>query len=449
MGPPDHGQRRSQGHPRHLVGDWPGLRAFRNPTFRFLAAGLVALGALVVHVLDVLGALHNWTSTSGATVTADFNSWMASGKTILAGGSPYLAFGAGSNSAFVAGAAHQPYPPTFFLLISPWVVAPDALRYLSWLAVEELALVALVLVVWAGLGRPTRTEVALALALVLPFLPVRQNLFEGQANILTGALAAFAVLMWQRRRAAAGGVALAVSIAFKPTIAFTALFLGYRRAWSILGITAAALGVLVAATLVAGWGHLWGPFLALLGPLGRGSGFIANQSVNGVLLRAWRPEIAGEPIGALPTGFVAAWYSAEAVLAIVVLGGLRRLRLPEPELAWAQFGVVSVLFGLLQPLSWFHHQAGAVVLVLVVLRMANRGYLQAPILGALLGCWALVSLVAYPFHVAARPYGGAGLYDQPWLRVGTSSAFLGLLVATILVSWAQTRPREAPGVNPS
>ena len=427
----------------------PGLRAFRNPTFRFLAAAILALGALGVHAIDVIAALHNWSSTAGGAVTADFNSWMASGELIFSGGSPYQPFPPGGSTEFIAGAAHQPYPPTFFLLIAPWVVATESIRYPTWMLAEELALAGLLLVVWAGLGRPTRAEAAIALALVLPFLPVRQNLFEGQANVLTAALAALAVLLWQRRHKGLGGVALALAIAFKPTIAFAAMFLAYRRAWRLLAVTGGALVALVMATLLVGWGHHWGPFLAVLGPLGRGSAFIANQSVNGFLLRAWRPDLAGEPIGALPGGFVGAWYAAEAVLAIAVMGGLRRLRLPEPELTWAQFGVVGVLFGLLQPLSWFHHQAGAVVLILVVVRLVRRGYLRGGVVVALLGCWSLVTLVAYPVHVAARPYGGAGLYGQPLLRWGTSAAFAGLLLAVLLVAWAQPRPREGHTVGTS
>jgi hypothetical protein len=242
-------------------------------------------------------------------------------------------------------------------------------------------------------------------------------------------------------------VARALAVAFTPTIAFAALFLAYRRAWRLLAVTAAVLLGLVLATLLAGWGHLWGPFLGVLGPLGRGSAFIANQSVNGFLLRAWRPDLGGEPISPLPAGFVVAWYAAEAVLAIAVMAGLRRLRLPEREMAWVQFGVLSVLFGLLQPLSWFHHQAGAVVLVVVVVRLVRRGYLGGWRMVALLGCWGLVTLVAYPVHVAARPYGGEGLYGQPLLRWGTSAAFAGMLLAILLVAWAPRRDREGDGVG--
>jgi hypothetical protein len=420
----------------------PGLRAFRNAKFRLLAAGLAAAGALGVHLLDAVAALNNWSSTARAPVTADFNSWMASGRLLFAGASPYVPFAATSATDFIAGATHQPYPPTFFLLLTPWVLAPDALRYASWLGVQELALVTLLLATWSGLGRPSRAEAAVALALVLTFLPVRQNLFEGQANTITAALAAVAVVAWQRRRAAGGGAALALAVALKPTAGFAVLFFAYRRAARLLGALLAGLVILIAATLAAGWGRHWLPFVGLLGPLGRGTAFIANQGVNGVLLRAWRPDLAGEPITALPIAFRVAWYAAEAALALAVLAGLRRLRLPEPELAWTQFGVLAVLFGLLQPISWFHHQVGAAVLILVAVRLARLGYLRPVWAAVLLGCWALVSLAAYPIHLAARPLGGAGLYHAPLLRWGTSSAFLGFLVAVAVLAWLTGSPRR-------
>jgi hypothetical protein len=412
----------------------------RNPGFRFLVALVVLAVVLVRHLVDVVVALQNWATAPGAAVTADFNSWMQSGHTILGGGSPYQPLYVGGPGDLVAGALHQPYPPTFFILMAPWVVAPEWLRFASWLVVQEAALAAIFLAVWAGLGRPGRVEAAFAVSLVLLFLPVRQNLSEGQMNIVLTALVALTLLAWQHRRPIPAGFLLAVAIALKPTAALVLLYFVYRRAWKLLGATGGVLVGLVALTLLAGWGHLWLPFLQLLGPLGRGSAFIANQSVNGVLLRAWRPELNGEPIGPLPLWFQLLVYAADALLAIAVLAGLRRSRLQGPQLWWTEFAVVIVLLTLLQPLAWFHHFAAAVVAILVGVRLTATGQLRGRVLLGLLCAYALVTFVAYPIHLAARPLGGVELYDHPGLRWGTSVAFVGLVTGAILLSRA--RPRE-------
>lgn len=423
----------------------PGLRALRNPGFRFLAVLIVLVGVLIVHLIDVVAAWHNWTSTSGATVTADFNSWMQSGQVILGGGSPYQPLHPGGSEEFVAGASHQPYPPTFFILIAPWVVAPEWLRFTSWLLVQEVALAAIFAAVWFGLGRPGRVEAALAVALVLPFLPVRQNLFEGQLNVVITALAALALLAWQHRRPIPGGVLLGLAIALKPTAVLVLLYFAYRRASRLVVAAGGTVAILVGATFLAGWGHLWMPFLQLLGPLGRGSAFIANQSINGFVLRAWHPELSGEPIGPLPVSIQLWIYAADVVLAGVVLAGLRGLRLEGPRRWWTEFAVVLILLTLLQPLAWFHHHAAAVIAILVAVRLAATGGLPGRVIGGLLAAYGLVTFIAYPVHLAARPLGGAGLYANPALRWGTSAAFVGLVAAAVLLSKA--RPREGIGTG--
>ena len=423
----------------------PGLRVMRNSDFRFLVALVVLAAVVVAHLLDVVVAVHNWASTPGGTVTADFNSWMQSGHIILSGGSPYQPLHVGGPGDFVTGAPHLPYPPTFLMLLAPWVVAPEWLRFGSWLVVQEAALAAIFLAAWAGLGRPGRVEAAVAVSLVLPFLPVRQNLFEGQMNIVITALAALTMLAWQYRRPIPAGWLLAAAITLKPTAALILLYFVYRRAWKLLAATGVVSAGLVALTLLAGWGHFWLPFLQLLGPLGRGSAFIANQSVNGVLLRAWRPELNGEPIGPLPTGFQLLVYAADAVLAVAVLAGLRRSRLEGPQLWWTEFAVVIVLLTLLQPLAWFHHHAAAVVAILVGVRLTARGQLSSRVVLGLLGAYVLVTFVAYPVHLAARPLSGLELYDHPVLRWGTSVAFVGLVAGVMLLSRAQ--PREGTGTG--
>jgi hypothetical protein len=423
----------------------PGLRVVRSPGFRFLAVLIVLLGALSVHLIDVFAAWHNWTSTSGTTVTADFNSWMQSGHIILGGGSPYQPLHPGRSEEFIAGALHQPYPPTFFILMAPWVVAPEWLRFGSWLLLQEVALAAIFAAVWAGLGRPGRVEAALAVALVLPFLPVRQNLFEGQMNVVITALAALALLAWQNRRPIPGGVLLGLAIALKPTALLVLLYFAYRRAWRLVLATGGIAALLVAGTFLMGWGHLWVPFLQLLGPLGRGSAFIANQSVNGFILRAWRPELSGEPIDPLPVGIQLGIYAADLVLASVVLFGLRGLRLAGPRLWWTEFAVVLVLLTLVQPLAWFHHHAAAVIAIVVAVRLAATGALRGRVIAGLLAAYGLVTFIAYPVHLAARPMGGAGLYADPELRWATSAAFAGLVAAAVLLTRA--RPRDGMGVG--
>ena len=66
----------------------------------------------------------------------------------------------------------------------------------------------------------------------------------------------------------------------------------------------------------------------------------------------------------------------------------------------------------------------------------------------LLLAYGLVTFVAYPIHLAARPGGGVGLTHDPFLRVATSAAFLGLLVAVFTVSWGASVGRLVHSHDP-
>jgi hypothetical protein len=203
----------------------------------------------------------------------------------------------------------------------------------------------------------------------------------------------------------------------------------------------------VGLTLTVGWLPRWFEYQALMGPVGRGTAFIANQSINGVLLRAWRPDLSGQPIAPLPAGFYVAWAVAAAALVAGVTLAVRRLRIDGAERSWTVFAIVLLALPLVQPFAWFHHFAAGLVAVVVATRLVRRSLLPEVAAYGLLLAFVLVSFVAPAMHRAARPLGGGALHDHPLLWFGTSAGFLGVILALACLS--QARASQAPGVSNS
>jgi uncharacterized membrane protein YbaN (DUF454 family) len=408
------------------------LRALGNPAFRGFLSWLLVGAALVSHAFNLAGAAH------GYFESADFRTLMDAGRLIW-DGSGYAPLAVGGPEQFLTGARSEPYPPTFFLLMSPWIFASPAVRVAAWLLVQEAATAMVILLVYRGLGRPTRNEALLAIAMVLVFLPVRENLFEGQFGVILTLLMVGALLAQQRGRPVLWGIGLGIGIALKLTPVLVLPYFVWRRGYRLAASAIVTAVVAVGATLAVGWAARWPEYYAELGPLGRGTAFIANQSINGLLLRAWRPDYSGQPIPPLPLWLTLVWLALCAALVVAIVLMVHRLPLPSPERMWTEFAIVLVALPLVQPFAWLHHHAAAMVAIIVGIRLARRRLLGAWSAAGLVLAYLLVSFVAYPLHLIARPLGGVGLENNLALRWATSTTVAAALLA--LACMAQARPR--------
>ena len=401
-----------------------------------MAAILLALAA-VVQVKDLLGAY------ASMSQTGDWALLVGSARSAWHGLTPFWPPGVTGIQRLVQ--IRTPYPPTYYFLMWPWVQLPDNIARLLWLGLQEGSLGVLIAGVYAGIGRPGLVEGMTATALVVMLFPVRQAIFEGQLGVILAAMLVLTLLADRRGWQAAGGLALGLAVAIKITPVFVLPYFIWRRRWRLVAVSLVVPLGLVLLTLAFGWAPRWAEFPVIFLPLGRGTGFLANQGLNGIMLRLFHPALDSDPLLAdLPPLFHAAWLIVEAAfaaaLAVLVVRMLRareRGSLPSAEREWAAYAVVLLGVPLLQPYAWFHHLAAAGVAVIVVVRLATRGRL-APIPLTLMGIAYLGATVLFlPAYTAARGIPGAQLAGDPALQLGTSivgfSALLALGSAWALV----------------
>jgi alpha-1,2-mannosyltransferase len=420
----------------------PGLRAFESPGFRVVCAGLVCLGAAAGMALNALGALANYAGE------ADIHTLLVTTRRFWSGASTYLIPPAGAPDRFLTGPTSEPYPPTTFIALWPFSVMPETLARLLWLGLELGALALLVALVWRGIGRPSRAEGLLAAALVLTFLPVRETVFEGQFGIFLTLLTVAAALAWERGRAGLAGALLAAAIAIKLTPALLLLYLLGRGLWRVVAATLGwlALVILAGFPLAGRWVH----YLDLMQAIGRGTAFAGNQSLPGVVLRLFRPDLSGQPIPPPPAAVSALSVAAElgvlVALAAVVDAAVRRWRHrvltvhhPEPEVrrlaAWTELGLVLTVLPLIQPFAWFHHWASAVPAILVAARLARLGRLRTGPAVGLAVAYAL-ALATYPTYHLVRNVPGPELAGHPLQLALSCVFFAAVVVASVALARA-------------
>ncbi|MFY9613922.1 MAG: glycosyltransferase family 87 protein [Candidatus Dormiibacterota bacterium] len=437
MGPADDGVRGSQGHTRHLVARLhrvPGLRALANPRFQLIVA-LILLGtAAVIHLQVVLFA-------SGASF--DLHDIVGSARSMLAGQSPYQPMGVAPAGLSTFGPSHSNYPPTAYVLLTALAVASGPALDVAWLVLGELLVAGTVAMVYIGIGRPSLLEGVVVATLTLFFYPLLNDLFWGQFNQVTLFLVVAAVLAHQRARPILGGVALGLAVGLKLTPAALLLYFAWKRNWKLVAATLVTVAVMVGVTFLVGWGPRWAEYLSLVGPSSRGTAMYGNQTINGVLLRFWQPELNGFPIGALDPGVIVAWYAADALVLGLLLLSLRGAPAAGPLRTWTEVSLVLLALPLVQPVAWFHHHLFAVVAMVVGLRLVRARALPAAAVAALLLAYLMTTPAAVVLAVNAIPKA------TPYSITGVLASVLVVGPLIAIAALGRTRPPSAPARAPS
>ena len=356
---------------------------------------------------------------------------------------PYQGLPVAAPDASIFGPLHSNYPPTAYLLTGVLTLVGAPARDYLWIGFNELLLLATLVALYAGIGRPKAIEVVLVLTLALFTLPFSHNTYWGQINLFVLLMIVLAVLANQRGRPWLGGVALAAGIAIKVTPLALLPYFAWRRNWRLLAATALILVLLVGVTLALGWGPRWPEYFDFIGSSGRGTGFIDNQSLNGLLLRLWRPELSGYPIGPLPPAFLVVWYAADLVVLGFVVLALRGPRLSQPLKTWTEVAMILLVLPVLQPIAWFHHYVFALVAFVIAVRLARLRALPPLSIGGLALAYLLAAPVAALIEAPALATGGLRLAQFPVLRFGSSVTVVAALIAIGSLSRArllQSRP---------
>jgi alpha-1,2-mannosyltransferase len=339
-------------------------------------------------------------------------------------------------SDFVITSSSIDYPPTTLLLLWPWTVLPGSLRDASWLLLSQvLALAVIPVLVYRAIGRPSWTGLLLVGAALVTFLPIRQSASEGQLSVLLAALAVIALAAHERHRPVAGGMALGLAIALKLSPALLLPYFLWKRdyrlvLWSLV-VVAGVLGL----TLAVGWGPQWQPSLRIISATGAGSAFVANQSLNGFVLRACCPDLNGLPINSPPVVAAMAWRVSELALAGGLVLMLWRWRPVESLGLWLEYGIVLLALQVALPFAWFHHYAVGAILIVVVGRLVSLGRLGSGVMVSLGLAYLVVNLVAYPLNQFGRNLSADYIAGHAWVRFG-SSVTLYCVLLTIAAALA-------------
>lgn len=314
------------------------------------------------------------------------------------------------------------YPPFAGLVFYPLHFLPFPVVALCWQLGVVAALYGGAAIALKLLKQPDPRGAMAWTALAIWFEPAR-HLFElGQV----GALLMVAVL-WavSSRRWWVSGVLLGVATGMKLTPAVAGLYFVGARRWMTVALSAVVfVGTVVSSIAVAGAQARF-YFTDLLGDADRVGevGKATNQSLRGVL--------------ALTTGSDAG-YGPLLVVAIVVTAVLSAL-------AWRRIGaedplgriVVVMLFGLLlSPISWTHHWAW--VLPLIMWLMLGPMREQTRVLGWV---WMALVYLGPPWLVALADENG-WITGRHWYTVVFGSSYVLATVGTLAyVAFVSRRAR--------
>ncbi|MEP6859399.1 MAG: glycosyltransferase family 87 protein [Deltaproteobacteria bacterium] len=219
------------------------------------------------------------------------------------------------------------YPTPFLLLPRAVdVAASDFLHFRSiWFGLNGSAALLALLAVASLLAPAVRTRALLYAPLVFAAFPFGSVLQKGNAQILVIALAMLAMVLFDRRRYALGGVLLAFAMVSKLYPGMLVVYLLARRDWRAVGWTIAwSMALVVASILDTGWAPL-AAFLAHLPRLLGGEAFPAfknpaavaiNYSIPGLVLKL---KLFGVPAMSFAISKLVGWVYTLAVVATTIV----------------------------------------------------------------------------------------------------------------------------------
>lgn len=234
------------------------------------------------------------------------------------------------------------YPPQFLLLPRGLrLLAPEFLdQRMLWFALEGGVILLALLVVARFLGPTAGTRALLLSPLVWAAVPTISMLQKGNVQGAIIALSMVAMVLFERRRFALGGLLLGFATVSKLYPGLLCLYLLARRQWRAAAWTA-AMGVALSVLTVVDFG--WAPFSAFLqhfpGLLG-GEAFPAfrnpsamaiNMSIPGL---AFKLKLFGVPGMGFGAAKIIGWIYTPIALAATVVAARRLQSTPEKPLVW-------------------------------------------------------------------------------------------------------------------
>ena len=243
------------------------------------------------------------------------------------------------------------YPPPFLLLPRALrLLTPDFMRLrMLWFALDGGLVLLALLVVARFLGPAAGTRALLLSPLVWMAPATISTLQKGNVQAMVIAASMLAMVLFERRRWAAGGAVLAFVTASKLYPGLLVLYLLARRQWRALAWTAAMAGAFVVASLLdIGWAP-YAAFLDHLPGLVGGEAFPAfrnpaamaiNFSVPGIVFKLGLFGVPGMSFGAAK---IVGWAYTLVAAAATLFAARRVLRDDRKPLAWMAILILATL----------------------------------------------------------------------------------------------------------
>ena len=338
------------------------------------------------------------------------------------------------------------YPPPFLVL--PRMLAREAPTFLRfrtlWFAVQLVAVAAGLVVVARWIGG-TAGAVALTLSgFILAPYGVVSTLQIGNAQLAFVTLPMAAMVLFDRRRPALGGVLLAYATVSKLYPALLVLYLLLRRDWRGAAWTV-GLGVAIVGLSLADVG--WAPYLAFLDHLPRllsGEAFPAmaipegmslNQSVPGLPMKL---ALFGLAPATLAWARVAGWIYTPLLLWATIRLARGRFGRDDAPIAWLTVIMLATYR------STFLPQYGVFPALWLVVLLAARFRDRPAALIALAGAWTILALnfAGWPGYAMVN---GVVTTAQTLTGLGLAVAVLRMPAADAdAVAAAAPSPRASP-----
>ena len=331
------------------------------------------------------------------------------------------------------------YPPPFLLLPRALLsLAPsfESLRTL-WFALNGGVLLLAMWAVAQGMGAEAGRRALLLSSLVWVALPTVSALQKGNVQVLMIAISMLAMVLFERRRFAAGGALLAFAIAGKLFPGLLIVYLLARRQVRAVAWTAAfGLGYVLLTLLLLGW-QPYAAFLhhlpGLIGgeafpALRRDSAMAINLSIPGLVFKAKLFGAEGLSFTAVK---IVGWTYTLVAVALTIVAGLRVVPETRRPQVWMAILILATLRSPFLPQAY-----GTFPALWLLTLLAAASHPRGGVLALIVAAWAALN-VYWPtdWTIDSRVLA---------LANGLSQAVMVLLV--VLALW---RRPELPGTPPA
>jgi alpha-1,2-mannosyltransferase len=274
------------------------------------------------------------------------------------------------------------YPPLGAILAIPLGLVPYSAAKVAW---DGMICVPLAVAVWFGFrpllaraGRAAPAVFAVALACCAPLLPVRQEFYFGQVDLFLVAICLLDCATTRPRWPRGLLIGLATAIKLEPGVFIIYLLITGRRKDAAVA-TASFAGWTALAWLIDPRDSLsyWTSEIFQTNRLG-GNGSVANQSLRGMILRAFNPHHAPPAV----------WLVVALVVAVAGFAAARSSWRRGNDMAG--IAITGLLAASISPVAWIHHYCWVVVALGVIV---GDGRSRRRVAAAVVGFALFVSLL--------------------------------------------------------